>query len=168
MAPPSGESLVLLLTLASRALGTNQRGLAELLGLSRRTISRWVRAGNALATPAHIDTLARAVHAHDPALAARIVAVRGATLVDAGIVPPEPAPAPLPPPPAPPAPYLVDVVVCAAAEALDVSPRVVRSALLAAFQRARAVGLDVAALESSLAKPARPEPPLKRQRPAAS
>jgi len=154
---------MLLMTLAMHSLGTNQRGLADLLGLSRRTISRWVKHGHPVASPARIDTLARAVHAHDPALAARIVAVRGATLVDAGIARPEPPPAP----PAPPPPYLVDVVVCAAAEALDVSPRVVRPALLAAFQRARAVGLDVAALESSLSKPSPPEPPRQRQRPAA-
>jgi hypothetical protein len=163
MAPPSGESLILLMTLAMRALGTNQQGLADVLGLSRRTISRWVKHGHAAVSPARIDTLARAVHARDPVLAARIVAVRGATLVEAGIVPPAPAPAP-PPPPPPPPPYLVDVVVCAAAEALDVSPRVVRPALLAAFQRARAVGLDVAALESSLSQPSQPERP--RQPPA--
>jgi transcriptional regulator with XRE-family HTH domain len=162
MAPPSGESLIVLMMLATRALGTSQRGLAEILGLSRRTISRWVKSGSPVVLPGHIDTLARAVHARDPALAARIVAVRGATLVDAGIGP-EPVPAPPPPPP----PYLVDVVVCAAAEALDVSPRVVRPALLAAFQRARAVGLDVAALESSLSKPSPPEPAQPRQRPAA-
>ena len=158
MAPPSGESFVLLMTLAMHALGTNQQGLAKLLGLSRRTISRWTSRGHSAVIPAHVDTLARAVHAHDPALAARIVAVRGATLADAGIARPEPAPIPPPAPPPPPPPYLVDVVVCAAAEALDVSPRVVRPALLAAFQRARVVGLDVAALESSLSPPSRPEP----------
>ena len=97
------------------------------------------------------DTLARAVHPHDPGLAARLVATRGATLEDAGIVSP-PAPA-APPPPAPP-PYLVDVVVCAAAEALDASPRVVRPALLAALKSARAVGLDMDAMEKALSTPA--------------
>jgi hypothetical protein len=98
------------------------------------------------------------VHPHDPALAARIVAARGATLEDAGIVAAKPpAPAPAPPSPAPP-PYLVEVVVCAAAEALDVSPRVVRPALLAAFKSAHAVGLDVEAVEKALTPQSAPAP----------
>ncbi|MDP9001553.1 MAG: hypothetical protein M3O46_15745, partial [Myxococcota bacterium] len=42
---------------------------------------------------------------------------------------------------------LIDAVVCAAAEALDVSPRAVRPALLAAFARASELGLT---LERSL------------------
>ncbi len=167
MAPPSGESPLTLMTLAMGALATNQHGLANLLGVSRRTISRWTRHGSAPLDPSQTDALARAVHPHDPRLAERIVAVRGATLVDAGIVRPPPAvspPAPPPPAPAPPTPpaYLVEVVVCAAAEALDVSPRVVRPVLLAAFKSARAVGLDLAALEAALSPPTPAPAPKKR------
>jgi hypothetical protein len=40
--------------------------------------------------------------------------------------------------------------VCAAAEAIDVMPRTIRPALLAAFRRARRLGLDVATVEKAL------------------
>jgi hypothetical protein len=53
---------------------------------------------------------------------------------------------------------LVEVVVCAAAEALDVSPRVVRPALLAAFKSARAVGLDLETMEKALTPRSPPAP----------
>jgi hypothetical protein len=158
MAPPSGESVTTLLILAMQALGESQEGVGRVLGVSRRTVSRWVGHGASL-DGAQCATLARAVHPRDPALAARIVAARGATLEDAGIAPP-PRPAPLPavaPPPTPPA-HLVEVVVCAAAEALDVSPRVVRPALLAALKSARAVGLDVEAMEKALTPQSAPAP----------
>jgi len=154
MAPPSGESVTLLLALAMNVLGESQEGLGKLLGVSRRTVSRWMGRGSASLSLADCSTLARAVHPHDPGLAARIVATRGATLEDAGIVSPRPAAPPSPPPPPTPPPYLVDVVVCAAAEALDASPRVVRPALLAAFRSARTVGLDMAAIEKALSAPA--------------
>jgi len=151
MAPPSGESVTLLMTLAALAIGESQEGLGKLLGASRRTVSRWMSRGRGALTAEESATLARAVYPHDPALAARIVATRGDTLEDAGVVPARPvvAPAPLPPPA-----YLVDVVVCAAAEALDASPRAVRPALLAAVRSARAIGLDLEAIENALGPPA--------------
>jgi hypothetical protein len=152
MAPPSGESVTALLILAMRALGQSQEGLGNFLGMSRRTVSRWMSRGSASLSPADCDKLARAVYPHDPGLAARLVATRGATLEDAGIISPSTPAAP--PPPSPP-PYLVDVVVCAAAEALDASPRVVRPALLAAIKSARAVGLDMDAMEKALSTPAK-------------
>jgi transcriptional regulator with XRE-family HTH domain len=150
MAPPSGESVTTLLILAMNALGVSQEGLGNLLGMSRRTVSRWMSRGSASLSPADCDTVARAVYPLDPGLAARLVATRGATLEDAGIVSPRPAAAPPPPPPQP---YLVDVVVCAAAEALDASPRLVRPALLAALKSARAVGLDMETMEKALSAP---------------
>jgi MoxR-like ATPase len=48
----------------------------------------------------------------------------------------------------------VDAIVCAAAEALDASPRAVRGALLAAFACAREAGLPVETVEKALAPPA--------------
>jgi hypothetical protein len=79
--------------------------------------------------------LARVVHGHDPVLAAELVASKGTTLEAQGIVPP--APPPPPPAPPPPAESIVDAVVCAAAEAMDLTPREVRAGLHAAFARAR-------------------------------
>jgi len=150
MAPPSGESITLLMALAIGALGDTQESFGKRLGVSRRTISRWISRGGGPGMLAKFYDLARAVHPHDPKLAARIVASQGATLEDAGIVVPSEAVAPsllLPPPPPP---YLVEVVVCAAAEALDVSPRVVRPVLLAALRTARSLGLDVESMEKAL------------------
>jgi hypothetical protein len=143
----------MLLALAMTALGESQQGLGDILGLSRRTISRWA-GGRASLGDARCITLARAVYPRDAHLAARIVATRGATLEDVGIVSPAaPAPPPPAPPPPPPPAYLVEVVVCAAAEALDASPRVVRPALLAAIRTARAVGLGLEAMEKALSLP---------------
>jgi hypothetical protein len=48
---------------------------------------------------------------------------------------------------------LADAVVCAAAEALDVSPRVIRSVLHTAFVRASETGLSVDAIANALAPP---------------
>jgi hypothetical protein len=45
---------------------------------------------------------------------------------------------------------VIEAVVCAAADAMDESPRRVRPALLAALQRARRMGLTVEAMERAL------------------
>lgn len=146
------------MTLAMVALGENQEQFGARLHVSRRTVSRWVSRGSASLSLDDCYTLVRAVHPVDPHLATRIAAACGGTLEGAGIAPPPvraaapPAPPPLPPPPA----RLVDVVVCAAAEALDVSPRIVRPVLLAAFRSARSLGLGVEALEKALSPAAGP------------
>ena len=90
--------------------------------------------------------LAAAVFPRDPQLAAQLAQAAGATLQQLGLVPASPAPAP---PMAKP-PHLVDTVVCAAAEALGVPPPAVRPALLAAFQRAREVGLTTEDVEQAI------------------
>jgi hypothetical protein len=51
-------------------------------------------------------------------------------------------------------PLLVESVVSAAAEALDVSPRVARPAVLAAVERAKAAALSVDDLLAALRPPA--------------
>ena len=71
----------------------------------------------------------------------------GHDLVTLGIVAP---PAPAPPPPTLPAEDVVDAVVCAAADAIHVTPRDVRPALLAAFARARRLRLSVEVVEQAL------------------
>jgi hypothetical protein len=52
---------------------------------------------------------------------------------------------------------LVDAVVCAAAEAMSLSPQAVRPAVLAAFARARDAGLTLDAVVEVLAPPPTPE-----------
>jgi transcriptional regulator with XRE-family HTH domain len=140
MSQTNDPPVSVLLTLAQQAMGLTQEELGELLGVSRRSISRWVSEGTDLSEN-QVSTLARAVYPANPSLATKIAVSGGSTLEGLGIVQP---PKPIEPPRPPPAPpRLVDVVVCAAAEALDASPRTVRRAVLAAFEAARDVGLDV-------------------------
>jgi len=53
---------------------------------------------------------------------------------------------------------LVDSVVCAAAEAMSLSPQAIRPAVLAAFARARDAGLSLDAVVDVLAPPPPPTP----------
>jgi transcriptional regulator with XRE-family HTH domain len=153
MSHPNQPSVPQLLVLALDALGITQGQLGDLLGVSRRTISRWTSGGTVLSDK-EVATLARAVYPKNASLAAQVAAYGRTTLEQLGIVqPPKPA---LPPPPPPPPPRLVDVVVYAAADALDASPRSVRRAVIAAFEAALEVGLDVKAVVKGLrANPAR-------------
>jgi hypothetical protein len=96
------------------------------------------------------------VHPLDAQLAAVLAATMGSTLEGLGVVrpPPPPLPPPAPAPPPPPPAGVVDAVVCAAAEAMELTPRDVRLGLHAAFSRAQEIGLSVdvvvRALESKL------------------
>jgi hypothetical protein len=142
-----------------RTLGLNQKKLAELLGYSSRTISRYYDGGGTL-SPATYEKLAAAVHPHDPAFAAELAAHAGKTLVGLGLE--RPPPPPSPPVPARPVPtqrHLVDSVVCAAAEAMQTPPHTMRPALTAAFERVLALGMTA---EQALAGMT-PEPPAKRK-----
>ncbi|HEY1696183.1 MAG TPA: helix-turn-helix transcriptional regulator [Polyangiaceae bacterium] len=133
---------------ARHALGLGSQGeMGEFLGSSARSGQRWERGQS---TPSH-DQLVRlmaAVYPRNAALAEEIAASQGTTLVQVGVVqppPPPPPPAPLaaPPPPRPDPAHLVDTVVCAAAEAMNMMPEEIRPALRAAFRRARLAGLSV-------------------------
>jgi hypothetical protein len=147
-----------LLIEAQHTLTTSQSGLGRLLGgVTRRTVSRYQR-GKTSPYPSHLHNLAKHIHPLNAALAAEIAAAGGATLESLGIVLPPPPQAPVPAaPPAPPpidplqARLLVDAIVCAAAEALDVPPKNVRSVLHAAFARAKETGLPVDVIEKALA-----------------
>jgi hypothetical protein len=123
-----------------------------------RTVQRWY-AGRASPYPWELQRLVTAVHPRDPALAGRLAEAIGQTLEGMGIgATAAPAPA-APPPPLPPAtPLLVEAVVAAAAEALDVSPRVARPAVLAAVARAKAAALSIDDLLAVLGPPAPAEP----------
>jgi hypothetical protein len=159
---------------ARRVLDVSQEQLARLIGSSKRTIQRCEGAQTTL-MPTHFHELARCVYARDAKLAAEIAAAGDATLESLGIVkppapppppaapPPPPAaappPAPAPPPPhqpPPPAPppmprhLVADAVVCAAADAVQQTPDAVRGVLLAAFRRARELGLTPVEVEQGI------------------
>jgi hypothetical protein len=163
MTAPRGETDLQLLGLGRQALRCTSVELAQRLGVSRRTVTRWF-AGHSMISSASLGELAHLVDPVEPALAARIWARAAAGLTSAGL----PAPAPLPsttaaaapkaaPSAAPRAPsppsHLVDGVVCAACDVLDVVPRAMRPALAAAFRRARELGLRVEDVEEALGGP---------------
>jgi DNA-binding XRE family transcriptional regulator len=137
------------------ALGKTQETLGELLGVSRRTMSRWQGGSNSPSIEMWA-LLAQHLHGTDPALARRIASEMGETLVSLGIVPPPPAADPPPaaagPPPRPQPPIgdLVDSIVCAAAEAVSTTPQSIRPALLAAFDRTASVQLTVDEVRTTL------------------
>jgi transcriptional regulator with XRE-family HTH domain len=146
---------VLLLTFEVRdALVIGQRGLGELLGASRRTVQRW-DSGRGGPSASQLAQLAAAIHPRDASLAAKIAAAAGTSLEQLGLVRPPPVAVPpvakalALPAPSPPT-HLTDAVVCAAAEALNAPPPAVRPVLLAAFRRAREVGLRVEDVEQAL------------------
>ncbi|HEY5242723.1 MAG TPA: helix-turn-helix transcriptional regulator [Polyangiaceae bacterium] len=144
-------SLGLTLLRLQRTLHLNQRELAQLLGYSSRTISRYYRGGGFL-LPTTYEKLAATVHPHDRAFAAELAASAGKTLVDLGL---ESSRSPAGPTPR----HLVDSVLCAAAEAMQTPPHTMRPALTAAFERVLALGMTV---EEALAAMT-PEPPARRK-----
>src|SRR5208282_4601715 len=126
MAKQAARTLGHFLSDARMALRMSQREFGGALGASHRTATRW---DGGRATPAgfHLHRLAELLMPIDADLAAEAARFGGRSLEELGLVsPPAPEPAPLPPPP-PPTLHatpedLVDIVVCAAAEATDVSP----------------------------------------------
>ena len=129
---------------AQQTLGMTHRAFGQALRSSERTAARWA-AGRSSLSVSQLCTLARLVHPRDPALAASLAEASSETLESLGIVTPGWAPAPL-------APHLIaDLIVCAAADALGTAPSAARGALLAAFSRAREMGLSVADVEQALA-----------------
>jgi hypothetical protein len=124
------------------ALQLTQNGLAEKLGVSRRTGQRWTAHSGPVGTDLH--NMARLVHPVDAGLAAEIAAAAGTTLEALGVLPAPPQ-MPVGPPD-----RVVDAVVCAAAEAMQVMPQSVRPAVLAAFACAKELGLTVEGVERVL------------------
>ena len=121
---------------AMTALHMLQVDFAEFLGVSDRTMRRWIDGGTRL-SPATLTQLVEAVHARDPALASRIAAAHDVTLADLGIgLAPEQV--------------VAYGIVQAAAEVLGVPPHVMRPALVAAVERARGEGVTVEGLHALL------------------
>jgi transcriptional regulator with XRE-family HTH domain len=141
-----------LLSDARHKLGMSQSQFGLALGSSHRTATRW-DAGQSLPGDHELRRLAELLLPLDVALATEAAAHTGDTLESLGLVSPQPPPRPAPP--LTPSEDLVDIVVCAAAEASDVSPRSMRPLLHVAFRRAREVGLTVEQVEQALA-PASP------------
>jgi hypothetical protein len=127
----------LLLSQARHLLQVSQGTLGEMLGSSRRTGQRWETKPSSVPLPTQLHKLARLVHPKDPMLAAKIAQAGESSLEALGLVLPTAARAVDPK-------YLVDTVVCSAADAMNVAPEAIRPALRAAFERARVTGLDVA------------------------
>ena len=146
-----------LLNQCTQAIGRLQRGLAEALGVSDRTVSRYY-GGGANVSPAQCHALARAVFPRDPALAAEVAAMGGTTLQALGLGAPPPV---LPPAARAPASqgvstaYLLDAVVCAGADLHGYPTGHVRAILAASFARAMELGLTMEVLAKGFAaKPA--------------
>jgi transcriptional regulator with XRE-family HTH domain len=135
---------------ARHKLGMSQSQFGLALGSSHRTATRW-DAGQAHPGAHEMRRLAELLLPLDVALAAEAAAHLGDTLESLGLAAPQPPPRPAPSPTPP--QDLVDIVVCAAAEASDVSPRSMRPLLHVAFRRAREVGLTVQQVEQALAPP---------------
>ena len=167
-------SLPGLLVRTQLALERSQAEFGRLLGSSRRTVQRWT-AGQSTPTRTQVEELARLVHPRDAELAAQLADHLGETFESLGIVVAQPAPSegvveaapamptpmetprPAPPPQRPAPTLLVEAVVCAAADAMNLSPSAVRASLRAAFERAHALELTVAEVVEALGtKNARP------------
>ena len=142
---------------AREVLHLTQLELATLVGSSLRSVQRWE---NKLSIPSHwhLHRLADAVQSADPELAAAI------ELWAPRPPPPPPPPEPAPPPPPPRIPdvVLVDSIVCAAAEAMALTPQTIRPAILAAFTRARDASITSDAVVAVLSPAAPPKDPRRR------
>jgi hypothetical protein len=145
-----------LLKMAQNELVVTQSELGARIGVSKRTIIRW---GNRGSTPApfHVEAMADLVRANgNDDLADSLLEEAGLPIPEPPVVPAEPAvppaavTAPLGPPGSPPQ-ALVDAVVCAAADAGDLTPRATRLALRAALLRATELGVALDALADALA-----------------
>jgi DNA-binding XRE family transcriptional regulator len=151
-----------LLVRARSMLGMTQEEFANAFDSSRRTVLR-MEAGASWPTLAQLHKIACAVSTHDAQLAAQIAAESGETLESLGIVSPAAEPPPLArvrsPGAMPPIHLMVESIVCAAAEALETTPRGVRHVLRAAFGRAHEMGLTVGDVHGALSTP----PPVKQK-----
>jgi hypothetical protein len=155
-----------LLSRAHTALGITGTDLAKLLGMSRRTISRWYGRRTSIGSMA-LGQLAPHVYAHDPALAERMHAYVAERMASLRLPPPPPLPVPQPavrpastdePPSAVTAAsqqLRVDAVVFAACDAMDAAPRAARVGLAAAVRRARELGVSLEEIERALSTPAK-------------
>jgi transcriptional regulator with XRE-family HTH domain len=139
-----------LLTKTCNRLGLTQRDLGDRLGVSMRTVGRWV-AGKSNPGTSNIIHLAKLAHPQDPELAAELAVEAGTTLAALGLEKPRPAPA-RPPRAYPPVALVVDSVVHAAGEAQR-KDQPMRDVVRAAFDRARGLGLSIDEVCAALGEP---------------
>jgi hypothetical protein len=131
------DSLARLLGEASRSFGS-QSATGEIAGASRNTVARWTW-GEATPTRSQVIAMAKAMFPKDRALAGRLAAAAGESLVTLGLESPPAAPArPVPSPQ-----HLANGVLCAMAEAADAPPKTLRPLLVVALRAAQAAGLSV-------------------------
>lgn len=150
------QTLVPFLVARVRAtLVLSQAELAARIGSSRRTVQRW-EAERSTPAPWELQRMADHVRSLDAELAAQLDAL--APRPAAVAPPPVAVEPPAPPPPPIPMPVLVDSVVCAAAEAMSVTPQAIRPAVLAAFGRALDARLSAQDVVGVLAPPPPPAP----------
>jgi len=147
---PARPSLASLLVRSQHTLGLTQETLGELLGVSRTTMNRWQRSGGRELLPSQLVTLTGKLVPEDRDLASELAAHHNETLETLGLVAPAPPTAPAVVAPRVALPHLVDSVVCAAADAVSQPPAALRPSLIAALERAQAVGLSVDELVSGL------------------
>lgn len=139
MLPPTLDEIPVFLMEARRTLHLSQEQLGQIMGLSKRTIIR-MEQGRSTPIPSQYERVARVLYPKDAALAGHYAAAAGTTLEAMGLVTAAPAPDPAASKP------MADSIVCVAAEAMDASPRAVRPALVAAFERMRSLGIGVDAV----------------------
>ncbi len=148
----SARPLKRMLQYARRVLGMEQGELAHAMGVSRRTVIRWQK-GQTAPVEAQVRQLADMVREEDEDLADELLASalleppprprESAARSVAAPAAAAPAPAGPPEPQGPAPPHLIDAIVCAAADAADMIPRVMRPPLRAAFLRAAELGLSI-------------------------
>ena len=139
---------------------TTQRDLADLLGVTRRTVSRWQSGDSAIGT-SELQKLARAVHEVDPSLASEIAAEGGTTVHEMGLAVakgPAGATAQALARPFPPVELLLDGVLHVGVQALTDSQNAppletVKAIVRATVARARGLGLTLEEIEEALSKP---------------
>ncbi len=130
-----------------------QMELARVLGVSERTVGRWMKGNIGPLAPGQLHALARAVYAEDKALAAELAEMAGTTVRALGLGGPPPGAIVLPAPAAVAAAAFLDSIVCAAADLHDIPTRELRPLLAAAFARAAALGLSAETVARGLAAP---------------
>jgi DNA-binding XRE family transcriptional regulator len=154
------KGLPALLGDARRALSMNQEQFAAAIGSSKRTVQRLETGHSSLYGGTHAR-IAALVHPHDAALAAEFARLGGQTLEGLGLAATAATPAQslVSPPAAPPSiprHLAVDSVVCVASDAAQALPGAVRGVLLAAFRRARELGLSGEEVERALEAAVKP------------
>ena len=135
------------LRIARGTLGMTQLELGAALSVSHRTVLRW-EGRRSEPAPFQVSALAELVRPENGPLADELLDLAG---IARPVPPPEPPPPPRVPRPAIQPKHAIDLLVYAAADAIDMPPRAMRVAMAAAFARAAEMGLTVEAVVEGLA-----------------